>query len=174
MAIPFVNLTGRLTDDPELRYTQSGKAVASMRIAENDSRYNEQTREWENTNVLFVTVSVWEQLGERAAQSLGKGDSVFLNGKFMTRQWQDKDGNNRSTIEFTAREVRPLGYLPRLESNGAPGNAGGNTGGWNNTGASNTGGFGGGNTGGGNVSNDPWGSAPAATGNTGADSEPPF
>lgn len=163
MAIPFVNLTGRLTDDPELRYTQSGKAVASMRIAENDSRYNEQTREWENTNVLFVTVSVWEQLGERAAQSLGKGDSVFLNGKFMTRQWQDKDGNNRSTIEFTAREVRPLGYLPRLESNGAPGNAGGNTGG-----------FGGGNTGGGNVSNDPWGSAPAATGNTGADSEPPF
>lgn len=164
MAIPFMNLTGRLTDDPELRFTKSGKAVANMRIAENDSKYNEQTREWENTNVLFVTVNVWEDLGERAAASLKKGDSVFMNGKFMTRQWQDNDGNNRSVIEYTAREVRLLNHLPRLDNNNNSGGFGGNAnaGGFNNSGANN------------NMSNDPWGSAPAATGNNSADDEVPF
>lgn len=164
MAIPFMNLTGRLTDDPELRFTKSGKAVANIRIAENDSKYNEQTREWENTNVLFVTVNVWEDLGERAAASLKKGDSVFMNGKFMTRQWQDNDGNNRSVIEYTAREVRLLNHLPRLDNNNSGGFGGNaNAGGFNNSGANN------------NMSNDPWGSAPAATGNNSADDDqPPF
>ena len=67
MAIPLTTMTGRLTADPELRYTASGTPVANFRMAENDNKYNEDTREWETTNTLFLTVNAWERLAERFA-----------------------------------------------------------------------------------------------------------
>lgn len=163
MAIPLTTMTGRLTADPELRYTASGTAVVNFRMAENDNKYNEDTREWETTSTLFLTVNAWERLAERVANGLQKGDTVMVTGKLATRQWQDKEGNNRSTIEMTARDIRQTMHLPRADdAGGYSGRAGG----------------------GGQPpqqqqqqASDPWGGAPAAPGGgfgAATDDEPPF
>ena len=161
MPIPFTTMTGRLTADPELRYTASGTPVASFRMAENDSKYNEQTREWETASTLFLTVNAWERLAESVANCLHKGDAVMVTGKLATRQWQDKDGNNRSTIEMTARDIRQTMHLPRADGTGGySGRAGG-----------------GGHPQQQQQASDPWGGAPAATGDgfsATTDDEPPF
>lgn len=168
MAIPLTTMTGRLVAPPELRFTASGTAVANFRMAENDNKYNEDTREWETTSTLFLTVNAWERLAERVAGSLDKGDSVVVTGKLQTREWEDKQGNRRSTIEMTARDIKQTQAL-QATNDGGHGNGGGG-GGWNNTG-------GGAPAANNAASSDPWGSAPAATGGFGGaanDDEPPF
>lgn len=159
MAINFQYYTGRVVADPELRYTNSGKAVANLRIAENDNTYNEQTREWEKKNSLFLTVNAWEKLGEAAAL-IPKGQSILVYGKLTTREYQDRDGNNRSSTELTAKDIRLTSPLPKPDQAGAGGTPAG-------TQQPNT---------------DPWAGTPTG-GNTGAtggftggaaDDEPPF
>ena len=100
---------GRLGRDPEIRYTQSGKAVASFSIACSEKRGGEETTEW-------VNVVAWEKLAEICGQYLVKGSLVFISGRMQTRKWQDKDGGTRYTTEIVAREMKMLS--PRGEGSG--------------------------------------------------------
>ena len=95
------NFIGRLGRDPEIKYTQSGKAVASFSIACSEKRGGEETTEW-------VNVVAWEKLAEICGQYLVKGSLVFISGRMQTRKWQDKDGGTRYTTEIVAREMKML------------------------------------------------------------------
>ena len=114
------NFIGRLGRDPEIRYTQSGKAVASFSIACSEKRGGEETTEW-------VNVVAWEKLAEICGQYLVKGSLVFISGRMQTRKWQDKDGGTRYTTEIIAREMKMLS--PRGEGSGSGGGYGGDGGG---------------------------------------------
>ena len=95
------NFIGRLVRDPETRYTQSGKAVASFSIACSEKRGGEESTEW-------VNVVAWEKLAEICGQYLAKGSLVFISGRMQTRKWQDKEGGTRHTTEIVAREMKML------------------------------------------------------------------
>ena len=95
------NFIGRLGRDPEIRYTQSGKAVASFSIACSEKRGGEEATEW-------VNVVAWEKLAEICGQYLAKGSLVFISGRMQTRKWQDKEGGTRYTTEIVAREMQML------------------------------------------------------------------
>ena len=114
------NFIGRLGRDPEIRYTTSGKAVASFSIACSEKRGGEETTEW-------VNVVTWEKLAEICGQYLVKGSLVFISGRMQTRKWQDKDGGTRYTTEIIAREMKMLS--PRGEGSGSGGGYGGDGGG---------------------------------------------
>ena len=113
------NFIGRLGRDPETRYTQSGKAVASFSIACSEKRGGEESTEW-------VNVVAWEKLAEICGQYLAKGSLVFISGRMQTRKWQDKEGGTRYTTEIVAREMKMLdsrGGGDRSGSAGADGSA---------------------------------------------------
>ena len=95
------NFIGRLGRNPETRYTQSGKAVASFSLACSEKRGGEESTEW-------VNVVAWEKLAEIAGQYLTKGSLVFISGRMQTRKWQDKEGGTRYTTEIVAREMKML------------------------------------------------------------------
>jgi len=103
-----VVLTGNLTRDPELRSTSSGLSVCSMRIACNTRRKNNSTGDWED-KPNFFDVTVWGAQGENCARFLAKGRPVALDGRLEWREWQDKEGNNRQSVEIIADAVQFLG-----------------------------------------------------------------
>ena len=135
MADNTVTLVGNLTRDPELRFTQGGRAVASFGIAVN--RRYQVNGEWQEQTSYFNVVA-WGQLGENAAASLTKGARVVVNGRLEQREYQTQQGEKRTVIEVNADEVAPsLRYataqVERTSSGGgAPG--GGNSGGGGNRG----------------------------------------
>ncbi|HEX9636903.1 MAG TPA: single-stranded DNA-binding protein [Acidobacteriota bacterium] len=110
-----VILVGNLGADPELRYTQSGKAIANFRIATSrkfkgaDGQLQEQT-EWHR-------IVAWDKLAEIVGEYLSKGRSVYVEGRLQTRQWQDKEGQKRFTTEIVAENLQMLGS--RGEGGGA-------------------------------------------------------
>jgi single-strand DNA-binding protein len=108
-----VLLTGRLTADPELRYTQSGRAVARLRIAVNRQWQNPETgvREEDTT---FVTVVVWGKQAENCAAHLQKGRLVAVDGRLSIRDFETKDGEKRRVAEVIAQSVHFLG--PKAQS----------------------------------------------------------
>lgn len=132
-----VILIGNLGADPEVRFTQSGTAVATLRLATTekwrgqDGQMQEQT-EWHR-------VVAWQRLAEICRDYLSKGSRIYIEGKLRTNKWQDKNGNDRYTTEIIAREMKMLS--PRNTGGGAPG-GGGTQGGYDN------GDFGGGQGGG--------------------------
>lgn len=104
--LPILWMEGRTTADPELRFTQGGKAVCSFTIVNQDRRKNEQSNEWEDAgDPLFVRVSVWDALAENVAESVRKGDLLVVQGKLTNRKWEDKEGNARLSLEMTAKIV---------------------------------------------------------------------
>jgi single-strand DNA-binding protein len=117
-----VVLTGNLTRDPELRSLQSGMSVCSLRIACNTRRKNNASGEWED-KPNFFDVTVWGAQGENCARFLAKGRPVALDGRLEWREWQDKEGNNRQSIEIIADAVQFLGG--RDDMNGGGGGASG-------------------------------------------------
>ena len=135
MADNNVTLVGNLTRDPELRFTQGGRAVASFGIAVN--RRYQVNGEWQEQTSFFNVVA-WGQLGENAAASLTKGARIIVNGRLEQREYQTQQGEKRTVIEVNADEVAPsLRYataqVERTSSGGgAPG--GGNSGGGGNRG----------------------------------------
>jgi len=102
-----VVLTGNLTRDPELRSTPSGMSVCSLRIACNTRRKNNSTGDWEDKPNYF-DVTVWGAQGENCARFLAKGRPVALDGRLEWREWQDKEGNNRQSVEIIADAVQFL------------------------------------------------------------------
>ncbi len=99
-----VTLVGNLTRDPELRFTNGGRPIASFGLAV--SRRYQINGEWQEQTGFFNVVA-WGQLGENAAQSLGKGCRVIVNGRLEQRQYENKDGEQRNVVEVVADELGP-------------------------------------------------------------------
>lgn len=99
-----VTVTGNVTRDPELRYTQGGQSLASFGLAWNN-RY-QRDGEWVE-DVSFFDITCWGQLGENVAESITKGTRVVVNGRLDQRSWETQDGDKRSKVEITADEVSP-------------------------------------------------------------------
>jgi single-strand DNA-binding protein len=104
MADNSVTLVGNLTRDPELRFTNGGRAVASFGLAVN--RRYQVNGEWQEQTSYFNIVA-WGQLGENAAQSLGKGSRAIVSGRLEQRQYENRDGEQRNIVEIVADEVGP-------------------------------------------------------------------
>lgn len=100
-----VTLKGRLTGDPELRFTPSGKAVANFTVVTCDVKKNQQTNEWEESNTTFWRCSVWDKQAENVAESLSKGSDVLVEGKCSQREYTTKEGEKRTTFEVQAWTV---------------------------------------------------------------------
>lgn len=107
MAIPTIKEIAGVITEPEMRFTPQGKAVMSVRLAFNDSRYNEQTSQWENTKTFYVDATAWEQTAERLADQIRQGDQVFVEGRLDTQSWE-KDGEKKSKPNLTIRTMRKL------------------------------------------------------------------
>ena len=121
--INTVVVTGNLTRDPELRNLPSGTAVCKMRVAVNTRRKNGSTGEWEDKPNYF-DVTVWGAQGENCATYLSKGRPVAIQGRLEWREWDDKEGNKRQSVEIIAESVQFLGS--RDGSGAGGGNGAGN------------------------------------------------
>ena len=117
-----VILIGRLGGDPEVRYTNSGGAVANFTMATNDSWTDKAGQKQERTE--WHRIVVWGKLGELCAQYLSKGRQAFVEGRLQTREWQDKEGAKRYTTEVVAQNVQFLGAPGDKASAGAGAGAG--------------------------------------------------
>lgn len=109
-----VVLVGRLGRDPEMRYTNSGTAVANFSVA-TDERWNSRDGESQN-RTEWHNIVVWSKLAEICSQYLQKGKLVYIEGRLQTRDWEDRDGNKRRTTEIVATEMKMLG----ARNEGAP------------------------------------------------------
>ena len=131
MALCKVMIIGNLGADPEMRYTPNGRPVTQFNVAVNQSTKNQQTGEWVEATDWF-RVSVWGDRAERAAENLRKGNRVFVEGRFKTREFEGRDGQKRTSLEITADSVVNLEKRNREEGEGqfaAPAPAGAPAGG---------------------------------------------
>lgn len=105
---------GRLTANPEIRYTPSGTKCATFTIAQSRRRWNDQTQQWDTIREQFVDCTIWTQTFTNGTEidwpalveaNIFKGSSVMVYGHFSTDKWQDKQGNTRSKLSFTAQSV---------------------------------------------------------------------
>ena len=101
-----ITLVGNLVDDPELRFTPSGQAIATFGIAVNRSWRNKQSNEWEEA-VSFFDVTCWAQMAENVAESVQKGTRVIVTGRLEQRSWETNEGEKRSKVEIVADEIGP-------------------------------------------------------------------
>jgi len=104
--LPTLNGVGRLTADPELRFTQAGKAVASIPLAFNSRRLNKQTNQWEDGDVFYIRGTAWERLAENATETLSKGMEVMVSGEIRTESWE-KDGQKHERPALLIRSIAP-------------------------------------------------------------------
>ncbi len=121
MSVNKVILVGRLGRDPETRYTGGGQAVANFSMA-TDETYKDKNGERQKRTEWHKIV-VWSKLAEIAQQYLKKGSLLYLEGRIQTREWQDKEGQKRTTTEIVATNFRMLGG--RAEGGAAGGGGGG-------------------------------------------------
>ena len=116
MALPTIAEVARVIADPELRYTQAGKAVASVRLAFNKPKYDQQAQKWIDDKTFFIKGTVWEDAAERASQQLAKGAKVFVTGDLDTQEWE-QDGQKRSAPALT---IRRFEVIPRSDATPPP------------------------------------------------------
>ena len=102
-----ITIIGNLVEDPTLRFTPAGAAVANFRVASTPRRFNSQTNQWEDGEAMFLTCSAWKQLGENVANTLTKGMRVIVTGKLKARSYQTREGENRTVHEIDVEEVGP-------------------------------------------------------------------
>ena len=102
-----ITIIGNLVQDPELRYTPSGAAVANFRIASTPRRYNSQTNQWEDAEGLFLTCNVWREQAESVAESIQKGMRVIVNGRLRQRSYETNEGEKRTVYEVEVDDVGP-------------------------------------------------------------------
>ena len=192
-----ITVIGNLTADPELRWTQSGAAVADFTVASTPRTYDRNAGEWRDGDTLFMRCSVWRETAENVAESLRKGMRVIVQGRLTQRSYDTQQGERRTVVELQVDEVGPSLRRARAQvtrtapsggggyqsdnrgQQGAPQQGGGYGGGQQG------GGYGGGQQGGygqgganygaptGGSPEDPWRSAPAG-GATSFGDEPPF
>jgi len=102
-----ITVIGNLVDDPELRFTPSGAAVANFRIASTPRTFDRQTNEWKDGEALFLSCAVWRQYAENVAESLTKGMRVIVQGRLKSRQYETREGEKRTAFEIDVEEVGP-------------------------------------------------------------------
>ena len=109
MAAGDTNITmiGNLVDDPELRFTPSGAAVAKFRVASTPRYLDKTTNEWKDGDSLFLQCNIWRQAAENVAESLTKGMRVILSGRLKQRSYETKEGEKRTVFEVEVDEVGP-------------------------------------------------------------------
>jgi len=186
-----ITIVGNLTDDPELRFTPSGAAVAKFRIASTPRTLDRASGEWKDGEPLFLACNIWRDAAEHVAESLQRGARVIVQGRLRQRSYETREGEKRTVYELEVDEIGPsLRYatakVQRMNRSGGGGGGG--------FGASNGGGSGGGgnrpqpsNGGGGGNFDDPWATAAPASGarpaggaaaggggSSSFDDEPPF
>src|SRR3954470_2105137 len=128
MALCKVMIIGNLGSDPEMRYTPSNRAVTQFNVAVNQSTKNQQTGEWiEETD--WFRISVWGDRAERMAESLRKGNKVFVEGRFRTREFEGRDGQKRTALEISADSIVNLERRARDDEAAVPAGAGASFGG---------------------------------------------
>ncbi|MGE5830757.1 MAG: single-stranded DNA-binding protein [Micromonosporaceae bacterium] len=160
-----ITVVGNLTDDPELRFTSSGAAVAKFRVASTPRFLDKTTNEWKDGEPLFLSCTVWRQAAENAAESLQRGARVIVTGRLRQRSYETREGEKRTVIELEVDEIGPsLRYATAKVQKMSRSSGGGFGAG---------GGAGAGAGGGGNF-DDPWASATPAGGSSNFDEEPPF
>ena len=103
----IITVVGNLVDDPELRFTPSGAAVANFRIASTPRTFDKQTNEWKDGEALFLTCSVWRQAAENVAESLQRGMRVIVQGRLKQRSYETREGEKRTVFEIDVDEVGP-------------------------------------------------------------------
>src|SRR3954471_14295815 len=178
-----ITVVGNLTDDPELRFTPSGAAVAKFRIASTPRTLDRQSGEWKDGEPLFLACNIWRDAAEHVAESLQRGARVIVQGRLRQRSYETREGEKRTVYELEVDEIGPsLRYatakVQRMNrSGGGGGGFGASSGGGGNR--QSTGGAGGG----GNFDH-PWATAAPASGTAARsgsgggtssfDDEPPF
>jgi single-strand DNA-binding protein len=169
-----ITIVGNLVDDPQLRYTPTGNAVANFRVASTPRFMDRATNEWKDGDSLFLTCNVWRQPAENVAESLQRGMRVIVSGRLRQRSYETKEGEKRTVYEVEVDEVGPsLRNASAKVTRSARSGGGGQGGGFG--GGQGGGGQGGsqGGRGGGRPSDDPWASD-AGGGDSSFSDEPPF
>jgi len=151
-----ITVVGNLTNDPELRFTPSGAAVASFTIASNSRYLDKTTNEWKDSDPVYMRCSVWRQYAENVAESLTKGTRVIATGRLKQRSYETREGEKRTVVEMEVDDVGPALRNATAKVNRI---------------AREGGGFSGGAPAGGAPADDPWASGPSS--GAGFD-EPPF
>lgn len=100
-----ITIVGNLVEDPELRYTSAGHAVANIRVVVSDRVYDKVTNEWKDGEPWFVSCSIWRDYAEHVAESLTKGARVVVTGHIVQRQYTTKEGEKRTVIDLAADEI---------------------------------------------------------------------
>ena len=170
-----ITVIGNLVDDPELRFTPSGAAVANFRIASTPRTFDKQSNEWKDGETLWLGCSVWRQAAENVAESLTKGTRVIVQGRLKSRSYETREGEKRTVFEIDVEEVGPslrsaTAKVNRASRSGGQGSYGGQPSGGQSSGSQ--------------ANDDPWSSsAPSRSGGAGNDpwaagggamDEPPF
>src|SRR5215207_10045021 len=159
-----ITVVGNLTDDPELRFTPSGAAVAKFRIASTPRTLDRQSGEWKDGEPLFLACNIWRDAAEHVAESLQRGSRVIVQGRLRQRSYETREGEKRTVYELEVDEIGPsLRYatakVQKMSRSGGGGGGGfgASSGGGGNRQPSNSGG-------GGNNFDDPWATAAPASG----------
>ena len=170
-----ITVVGNLTNDPELRFTPSGSAVANFTIASTPRTFDRQANDWKDGETLFLRASVWKEAAENVAETLTKGTRVVCQGRLKSRSYETKEGDKRTVMELEVDEIGPsLRYasakVTRTQRSNAQGNGGGGNYGNNQGGQRQQGGAPGG---------DPWSEPQGANaggnwGNGPDSNDPPF
>jgi single-strand DNA-binding protein len=151
-----VTVVGNLTNEPELRFTPSGAAVASFTIASSSRVLDKTTNEWKDGDTVFMRCSVWRQYAENVAESLQKGMRVIATGRLKQRSYETREGEKRTVVEMEVDDVGPALRYATAKVNKVQRSGGG---------------FGGEGSGGSSgPADDPWAASPAG----GPSDEPPF
>ena len=180
-----ITVVGNLTDDPELRFTPSGAAVAKFRIASTPRTLDRQSNEWKDGEPLFLACNIWRDAAEHVAESLQRGARVIVQGRLRQRSYETREGEKRTVYELEVDEIGPsLRYatakVQKMNRSGGGGSGGGFGSGGGGGNRQSSGGGGGG--GGGQSFDDPWATAAPASSSSGGgrsssssfDDEPPF
>lgn len=160
-----ITIVGNLTEDPSLRFTPSGSAVANFTIASTPRTFDRRSNEWKDGETLFLRAAIWKEAAENVAESLTKGTRVIVSGRLKSRSYDTKEGEKRTVMELEVDEIGPsLKYATAKVNRTARGNGEGaaNRGNSNQNPA---------------PAADPWATqAPAANalGNGNTNTEPPF
>ena len=130
----IITLIGNLTDDPELKFTPSGAAVANFTVASTPRTFDKQTNEWKDGDTVFIRCSVWRQYAENVAESLQRGTRVLVTGYLKSRSYDTKEGEKRNVVEIVADEIGPSlrwarADVERIARDGGSNSGGGNSGG---------------------------------------------
>ena len=124
-----VTVTGNLTNDPELRFTPNGLAVASFTVASTSKVYDRNSNEWKDGDTVFMRCNVWRQYAENVAESLTKGTRVIVTGRLKQRSYETKEGQQRQVVELEVDDVGPVlryatAKVTRMSRNDNSGNSG--------------------------------------------------